>query len=177
MNKNILILLILIFNFGCVSNNHNNYFEFDDIEYYRLDPKYVKLSENIKIIEDKDSSKIENFEFNIIHGYKPDGTSDKNFPKKLLDVGYVKKSIEPKFYNEISSIFSEKRAIDSYSMGCIPWFRDILIFKNKGNISGIAKICFKCRQSIIRGTIKNVENFGQDGDFEKLNKILNEENK
>ena len=176
MNKSILILLVLIFNFGCTSNNHKNYFEFDNIEYYRLDSNYIELSKNIKVIEDKDSLKIENFEFNIIHGYKPNGISDKNFQEKLLQIGYFKKTIEPKYYNEINSIFSEKKVVDSYSMGCIPWFRDILIFKNKGNISGIAKICFKCRQSIIRGTIKNVENFGQDGDFEKLSKILIEKN-
>ena len=37
---------------------------------------------------------------------------------------------------------------------------------------GTAKICFSCNANQIKGTNANTENFGQEGDFEKLEKIL-----
>ena len=55
---------------------------------------------------------------------------------------------------------------------CIPVFRDILIFKKNNKSIGIAKICFECEKSHIVGTNKNIENFGQCGDFSKLMNIL-----
>lgn len=176
MYRNVLILLLFIFCLGCVSNNHKNYFEFDEIEYYRLDPNYVGISENITVFEEKDSAKLENFEYSIIHGYKPDGIKNDGFQEKLLKVGYVRRGLDSKFYKEINTIFSAKEAVDLYAMACVPWFRDILIFKYEGNVTGIAKICFQCRQSHIRGTKENVYDFGQDGDFEKLEEIMYNEN-
>ena len=51
-------------------------------------------------------------------------------------------------------------------------YRDIIIFKNKGTTVGVAKICFRCDQSSIIGTIANTDEFGMSGDFDRLDKLL-----
>ncbi len=55
---------------------------------------------------------------------------------------------------------------------CLPVFRDILIFKKRHKVIGIVKICFGCEKAVIVGSQANTIGFGQDGDFQKLKKLL-----
>jgi len=89
-------------------------------------------------------------------------------------IGYNKKEIPKKKFTEIDKIFTEKTINENSSYTCIPIYRDILVFKNIGKVIGIAKICFSCRQHRIIGTDLNNDNFGQNGDYEKLEALLNE---
>ena len=66
----------------------------------------------------------------------------------------------------------EKSTLENIATACIHVYRDILIFKKEGKVIGTAKICFDCMSKQIKGTTANTENFGQDGDYEKLEKIL-----
>ena len=80
--------------------------------------------------------------------------------------------IDKSKFIEINKIFVEKTVNKSMDYACPADYRDILIFKNKNKTVGIAKICFECFKNQILGTKANTENFGQDGDYEKLEKLL-----
>ena len=80
-----------------------------------------------------------------------------------------------KKFEEINKIFIEKKHYDISATACDYVFRDILIFKHKSKTIGIAKICFGCSGNQIVGTKANTEEFGMDGDYEKLKEILNRE--
>lgn len=80
--------------------------------------------------------------------------------------------IDQSKFEQIDKIFREKIVFNKIETACIPWYNDILIFKKKGEIVGIAKINFDCGTNIIIGTNANTENFGQEGDYEKLKELL-----
>ncbi|MBB4805990.1 hypothetical protein HNP38_001262 [Chryseobacterium defluvii] len=85
---------------------------------------------------------------------------------------YYKVRISESEFDGINNIFTEKTTTNNVYSKCMPVYRDILIFRKKGKPAGVAKICFTCGQNEIMGTFANTENFGQDGDYEKLRKIL-----
>ena len=90
----------------------------------------------------------------------------------LQKFGYKKTTIDKTKNEHLNDIFSENNCSESFAAACIPVYRDIFIFKKNNKTVGIAKICFGCRLFHIIGTKKNLENFGQCGDFEKLEKLI-----
>ena len=87
-------------------------------------------------------------------------------------INFQKSEIDKSKFGEINKIFVEKTVNQIADYACIAVYRDILIFKKQNKTVGIAKICFECFKKQIIGTNANTENFGQDGDYEKLEKIL-----
>ena len=57
---------------------------------------------------------------------------------------------------------------------CAPQYRDILVFKKKNQISGIAKICLSCHQFYLISSKKEIEieNFGTEKEFKLLGKLF-----
>ena len=55
---------------------------------------------------------------------------------------------------------------------CDAFYRAILIFKKKDKVVGVSKICFDCGLNWTIGSERNVMLFGQEGDYEKLEKLL-----
>lgn len=86
--------------------------------------------------------------------------------------GYSKSKIDSAKFDEINEIFREKKHEEVYGHACIYVYRDILLFKKKSKVIGIAKLCFDCDASVIIGTKVNTNEFGMNGDYEKLRKIL-----
>jgi hypothetical protein len=173
----------MIFLFACNSPSTNNqgdksqkniakqnsYFDFDEIEYYNNpipETKFIEVLKNSRKSE-KDSIKSGLLLFNI-----PKSLFDTLFISKLEEINYKKKSIDPSKFAEINQIFTEKSAKDQLTTSCDPMYRNILIFRKKHSLVGIAKICFACMYHQIVGTSANTQNFGQDGDYEKLRAIL-----
>lgn len=91
----------------------------------------------------------------------------------MKKIGFQKKEINKSKFTQMNKIFVEKTFNDGINYACIPFFRDILIFKKQGKVIGIAKICFDCHQFRIIGPEANTDNFGMDDDYEKLGNILN----
>ena len=89
------------------------------------------------------------------------------------EYGYSKQMIPAAYHAAIETIFSEKNTSNNWVAACEPIYRDILIFKQSNKIVGVAKLCFECHQHQILGTSVNTEMFGQDGDWEKLEMLLN----
>ncbi|PZU87612.1 MAG: hypothetical protein DI529_06745 [Chryseobacterium sp.] len=147
------------------------YFNYDQIDFY-----HIEFDENniIELDKNKDNSKIDKLRNDIIIGDFPENINEINFLKSMDKIGYSKKEIPKNKFPEIDKIFIEKTINESSTYACIPIYRDILGFKNKGKIIGIAKICFSCHQHRIIGTKVNDENFGQNGDYKKLEILLNQ---
>ena len=97
---------------------------------------------------------------------------DENFEKSLINNGFKKTILNKSKYEEINNIFSEQNCLINSASACIPIYRDILIFKKNKKTIGVAKICFDCQMFYIIGTQKNVQDFGANGNFEKLEPLL-----
>ena len=109
----------------------------------------------------------------ILTKYKPISLNDTilNYFQKY---GFEKQKIDLSKFESVKDIFQLKKheRLDLYR--CLPVYRDILIFKNKNQIIGTAKICFSCDEHVISGTEIDTEYFGQSGEYKKLFKILDE---
>ena len=143
------------------------FFEYDKIEYYNNDIDSVDALEN-----NKGLSKLNNLKYEIILGETPKKLDDFEFLPNLEKINFQKSEIDKSKFGEINKIFVEKTVNQIADYACIAVYRDILIFKKQNKTIGIAKICFECFKKQIIGTNANTENFGQDGDYEKLEKIL-----
>lgn len=151
------------------ANENMYYFEFDDVNYYHKDiieNDIFKEYEKAKLLGyDKSYLKIVNTEY-------PTNLNDKEFLNSLIKYGYKKNKVAKSKLNQINQIFSKKDCEELTTNGCVPIYRDILIFKKKNVIVGIAKVCFDCRNAYIIGSKQNWDYFGECGDYENLQEIL-----
>lgn len=145
------------------------FFDYDHVDYYYADYGPEKLSESY---DKRENSLLDSIQFKVITGSTPENIQDTFFIGKLEKLGYKKTVLDAGKVTELRKYFVEKKVKKISRDACKPVFRDILIFKKRDNITGIAKICFDCNQQRIRGTQLNTDNFGGDGDFESLQKLL-----
>jgi hypothetical protein len=147
----------------------NVFFDFDEVDFYNID---FDEGRSIELIRNREKSNVDKLKYEIILGETPENIGDTAFVKQIKDIGFVYKKIENDKFKSINKVFVEKNISDDYAFACAPVYRDILIFKKKGEIIGIAKICFSCQQNIIIGTKANTINFGHNGDYGRLRRIL-----
>ena len=145
------------------------FFEYDAIDYYSNDFDESKIGD---LYDNQSKSEIDSFKMGIILGDIPKSISDLDFIDKLSKVGYKKTLIDKSKFDSIDKIFVEKTTTENLATACIYVYRDILIFKKDNKVVGTAKVCFGCMANQINGTTANTENFGQEGDYERLEKIL-----
>jgi len=145
------------------------YFEYDEIEYYKSEIEEDQIGE---LYDNQKKSLKDSLKMGIILGEIPKSILDTNFIDDLKSFGYSKSNIKPKKFNKINEIFTEKKHSEMYETACLFIYRDILIFKKKSKVIGIAKMCFGCDASVIVGTKSNTDEFGMSGDYEKLKEIL-----
>jgi len=145
------------------------FFDYDAIDHYQTDFDELKIGE---LDDNKSKSEIDSLKMEIILGDIPHSISDLAFIEKVEKVGYKKSIVDKSKFKSIDEIFVEKTTLENIATACIYVYRDILIFKKQGKVVGTAKICFDCLADQIKGTTANTENFGQDGDYGKLAKIL-----
>jgi hypothetical protein len=150
----------------------DKYFEYDEIEFYNTDFQEDKIDE---LYDNQEKSFQDSLKMEVILGGTPKSILDLSFIDYLKKIGFKKSKINSNQFKAIDKIFTEKKHAEYYEFACIPIFRDVLIFKNKSKVVGIAKICFTCNNSVIVGTNANTEEFGMSGDYEKLSEILYEE--
>lgn len=135
------------------------------IDYYVND---FDASKTKDLYDNRSKSEIDPFRMGIIAGNIPKSILDLAFIEMLPNVGYTKTQIDPAKFARIDGIFVEKTAMKSVTSPCIYVYREILIFKKEYKVVGTTKICFGCMDYQVNGTTANTENFGQDGDYEKL---------
>ncbi len=184
MKRLLLVLIPLVF-VGCNSSTDRpikdslskqpeksagrKFFDYDEIDYYFSrygDGDVVTLHEN------RSRSKIDSLKLDVILGDIPKHLSDTLFISKLELIGYKKGTIDQSKFRAIDRIFVEKPMKNWIGYTCIRIYNDILIFKKQKKVIGTAKVCLGCLAHQIIGTNANTENFGQDGDYERLGKLL-----
>lgn len=145
LNFILIICFILIILFVYILNSNpiidtNNYkitdcketlVEYDEIFYY-------KLKDTSKIILGKNE-----LEEKIINRYFSN-LKDSIYFKKIDSI-YSKTALNLKSKQFIHSFICKNKLIDdNLIIECLPFFRDILVFKKDKKIVGINKICFEC---------------------------------
>ncbi len=145
------------------------YFEFDELEHYSIT---TTIEDERKLVI-RDSLSLEELRLNdVLIQRRPTTLSDTPVVLNLEKIGFVKKNINRLKFENINTIFCERKHKEVFGTLCIPAYRDILIFRRKGQIVGIAKICFECSQHVITGANGKTEEFGQSGDYQRLRKLL-----
>lgn len=145
------------------------FFDYDEIDYYFNDYDAAKLSD---LYDNQSRSELDCLKTEIVIGDIPKDITDLSFIDHLEKIGYKKSRVEQSKFSDIDKIFFEKTAKESLVTACVHVYRDILIFRKNNKVVGTAKICFDCMAHQITGTKANTEDFGQDGDYGKLEMIL-----
>lgn len=174
-----LVLFLSLIFLGCNSaddaDNQDNFsigkkfFVYDSIDHYYNNYDGRKLNE---LYDSHSKSALDSLKAGIIMGGIPNDISDLYFIDRLDSIGFAKRVIDKSKFPGIDKIFTEKEVSEMLATSCVPVFRDILVFKKDNNIVGIAKICIGCMKNEIFGAKVNTDYFGQNGDYEKLEKIL-----
>nr|WP_288836346.1 hypothetical protein [uncultured Flavobacterium sp.] len=145
------------------------FFDYDEIEYWSNDFDGASV---IDLYDNYFKSELDSFRAGVIVGNIPKSISDLTFINKLGEIGYSKSYIDKSYFSSIDSIFIEKETKENVGTACVYVFRDILIFKKGRRVIGVAKVCFGCMGNKIIGTTAMTDNFGQDGDYKRLEGIL-----
>lgn len=151
------------------------YFTFDSIEHY-----YVEVdSKGVSSIEKKkELSEGEREQLNIMYKDTVQLLEDTIMYQNLERINFIKALIPSHKFDTINKIFCSRIFDECGYTNCIPTYRDILIFKNKNQTIGIAKICFHCKQSLIIGASDKTSSICfKDGDnyiddYSRLKEIL-----
>lgn len=180
-----LTLLIIAF-FGCNTINekskskinHNQklsqahgkqFFDYDEIDYFFNDYGEEQIGH---LYDNQSKSELDSLRMGVVLGNIPKNIPDLSFIKQLDQIGYKERRVDKSKFASINKLFVEKAAEENVVTACIYVYRDILIFKKNKKIIGTAKVCFGCMAHEITGTNANTENFGKDGDYEKLGDLL-----
>lgn len=145
------------------------FFEFDEVDYYKSDIDEDEYGNQYDLAQ---NSKIDKLKFDIVFGDVPESINDTTFIKSMKKIGYEKKKIDSRDFSSLNEIFIEKYLTTVTSMACIEVFRDVLVFKNKGKVCGVAKICFSCNQYEIVGSQGSLDSFGSEEDYAFLKRVL-----
>lgn len=145
------------------------FFEYDQIDHYYNnfdDRNFIELNDN------QSKSELDSIKGGVLIGLLPRTIKDSSFIERLPKIDFIRNSISKEKFVKIDSIFIEKTVGESRAFACVHIYRDIFIFRKKNKVIGVAKVCFHCMGNEIIGTNANTENFGQDGDYEKLEKLV-----
>lgn len=93
--------------------------------------------------------------------------------RDLRYLGIKKIAIPFNKFSQINEIlFKQKGAKETKKVTKQTGYDNILVFRRDARIVGVMKICFDCHQHYTMGIEHQTRNFGENGDYEKLNKIL-----
>ncbi len=175
--KNIVLAFIAVSSLTIAScgikdstQNGKKFFSYDEIEYYYNNFDEKKVTD---LFDNQKRSRLDSIKTGVIAGDIPDNISDNHFISHLTKIGYTKHRIKASLFPEFDRIFRETKTEEHPITTCVYVYRDIFIFKKNNKVVGVAKVCFGCLANQIVGTTANTENFGQNGDYNKLEKILN----
>ncbi|MGL2966353.1 hypothetical protein [Flavobacterium sp. XGLA_31] len=152
-------------------NGEMPFFIFDKVEYYHTG---ISANETDSIVMKQDKTRKEEGLLQIIRGRIPVSTIDTLFIKNMELLSFEKYSIDAKLNPQIAQLFSvhqpKTKATETKTNS--PTYTDVLIFRKKDKVIGVAKICFDCKKSWIMGSRYPTEDFGLSGEYEELHQLL-----
>lgn len=154
---------------GATKSASGSFFEYNEVEYYHNNYDESSIGD---LYDNQSGSELDSFKMGVILGDIPKDISDLSFIPKLGKIVYTRRIMSKDKFPELDKILREKHVRENITASCIYVYRDILIFKKNNKVTGTVKICFDCMAHEITGTTANTRNFGQDGDYEKLQALL-----
>ena len=163
--KWLMVVWLTILFSGC---GKEPFFEFDQADHY-----HISLSEDdLQKLDQANNDQKAQLKKGIIFEDFPENVADTFFIKNLKAMGFIKKEIPNQKLTVMHDLFKENSTFVREVARCEPEFKDIVVFRNKSKIAGIAKLCFECDKHWIVGSRVSIEDFGQHGEFEALKKLL-----
>jgi len=172
MMKKYAILLVLALaacNPNFKPSGSQPFFIFDQVDYFHTDISQPEVKE---LYQKPDKSRKDLAMLQIIGGNVPVNTLDTVFIHNMDVLGFTKKTLDKSLNSKLSKIFSVKHPENIVAAACEPTYRDILIFRQKRKVIGIAKLCFDCSESQITGARYDAREFGMSGEFDQLRTLL-----
>ncbi|MBD3581721.1 hypothetical protein [Flavobacterium selenitireducens] len=173
--KRILIIFAALAAVSCKSDKaepagEQPYFIFDKVTYY-----HKELAQGFvdSLYANQEKSRKDQGLLQIVTGNVPVNPRDTLFVNNMEILEFSKKEIDKSKNEQLAKIFSQKNVTNSVEeTACKPIFKDILVFRQKGNIVGVAKISFDCKKQQMVGIRYSPEDFGKAGEYEELQKLL-----
>ncbi|RKS21763.1 hypothetical protein CLV94_2398 [Flavobacterium endophyticum] len=145
------------------------FYDSDKIEHFYLNISEDSILNLLKLKnENKDQKKLRQL---LVSDY-PDSVSEPNFETDLVKYKFTKTELSELKKKEVEKIFSQQDSTPAEFLSCVPYYRDIFIFKKNDSIVGIAKICFDCGISTFLGSNVDTGEFGLRSELNKLEKIV-----
>ncbi|MFT3793202.1 hypothetical protein [Flavobacterium sp.] len=145
------------------------FFHFDEIDYYHIG---ISEEEATEMSIKQDKTRKEQALLQIINGNVPVNTRDTLFINNMDILRFEKHDIDPKFNPQFADLFRVRENVKPEAVSCISVYRDVLVFRQKDKVVGVAKICFDCGTDEIVGSRYDTSTFGEGGDYEKLEALL-----
>lgn len=162
------LLFLSLLWMGC-QLKHPKFFNYDEVIHYHnpIDDSAIDA-----VFDARSGSAMDALKKAVLTDDFPKTINDTAFIYQLNKIGYQEKILDRSLFGELDQIFAEKQVISPEATSCIYVYRDILVFRKQGKVIGIAKVCLGCMAHIIRGAHGNTDNFGQDGDYLRLYRLL-----
>jgi len=176
--KKAIFLLLVIMMVSCnkkepTAQQDLPFFHFDQIDYYH---KTISEDTINAIIQKEDKTRKEQGLLQIIKGKVPVSTIDTLFIKNMDILAFEKQTLPASVHAKIGHLFSLRTVEKPVYPACEQVYRNILVFRNKDKVIGVAKICFDCGLSSIVGARYDASQFGQSGEYKELQEILSKVN-
>lgn len=123
---------------GC----HAGDLQFDKVEGYTISYEDLQVIENRKPQSDNDKLLDQ-----IVNYYPIDNLKEAD-SAMLVTIGFTPKNINKEDYQYLCDLFQDKYVYPD-STACDAIFRDIILFKEKQKLTGVAKICYGCGHSVV----------------------------
>ena len=161
----IVFIAILLATVGCASNRSSTAeINFDQIVHFKYDKeKFGEVDFGAVSVDDPTPLLVPLAD-----------NSFANLSAKLERHGFDSSEVDEGYFPEINALFDcEEYNGPRLVAECIPVYRDILVFRKSERIIKVAQICFDCDKIEFIGDWQNAGAFGQRGEFQKLENLLN----
>ncbi len=167
--EQILVLIVFSLTLAACTPDTGKFFDYDAIAYYATDNDGRELRDPVP---DKSVSLLDSLKGGVLLGDIPGNIADTFFVGKLEQIAYKRRRISPSMFSAVDKIFTVKKESPVETTTCIHVYRDILVFRKNGWITGIAKICLGCNAYQIRGAQTSTAGFGSANDYEQLEQLF-----
>lgn len=146
------------------------FFVFDQVDYYH---KELTRSQFDSILANPNKSNKDLGLLQIVQQNIPVSTIDTLFIPNMDILKFEKKTLPESTHEKLNDLFSVKiENATPKSVACDPIFEDVLVFRKKSKVIGVAKISFDCDKNYIIGSRYATVGFGQSGEYGELKKVL-----
>ncbi|NUY80271.1 hypothetical protein HUK80_05130 [Flavobacterium sp. MAH-1] len=146
------------------------FFLFDKVIHYHKD---ISQAEMDSLDSKPDKSRMDLGLMQIVTGNVPTSPRDTLFVQNMDILKFSKKELDASLNMKLSEIFSQKETKGTNSeTNCRPIYKDVLVFRQKGKVVGVAKISFDCKKQQMVGIRYTPKDFGKAGEYEELQKVL-----